>query len=67
MLVSVGDVRLFVNVDGAKFVAGGDSMRGRPTIVMPAAIKQLSGSRDAIAVTGLRVQCVKQDLGKRRG
>ena len=34
MMVSVGDVRLFVDVDGAKFVPDGDSMRERPTIVM---------------------------------
>ncbi len=34
MLVSVGDIRLFVDVDGAKFVPDGDSMRERPTIVM---------------------------------
>jgi proline-specific peptidase len=34
MLVSVGDVRLFVDVDGAKLVPDGRSMRERPTIVM---------------------------------
>jgi pimeloyl-ACP methyl ester carboxylesterase len=34
MLVSVGDVRLFVDVDGAKLVPEGMSMRERPTIVM---------------------------------
>jgi pimeloyl-ACP methyl ester carboxylesterase len=34
MLVSVGDVRLFVDVDGAKLVPDGESMRERPTIVM---------------------------------
>ena len=34
MLVSVGDVRLFVDVDGAKLVPDGTSMRERPTIVM---------------------------------
>jgi pimeloyl-ACP methyl ester carboxylesterase len=34
MLVSVGDVRLFVDVDGAKLIPDGDSMRERPTIVM---------------------------------
>jgi pimeloyl-ACP methyl ester carboxylesterase len=34
MLVSVGDIRLFVDVDGAKFVPDGDVMRERPTIVM---------------------------------
>jgi pimeloyl-ACP methyl ester carboxylesterase len=34
MLVSVGDVRLFVDVDGAKLVPDGDVMRERPTIVM---------------------------------
>jgi pimeloyl-ACP methyl ester carboxylesterase len=34
MLVSVGDVRLFVDVDGAKLVPDGKSMRERPTIVM---------------------------------
>src|SRR6266581_1536949 len=34
MLVSVGDVRLFVDVDGAKLVPDGMSMRERPTIVM---------------------------------
>ena len=33
MLVSVGDVRLFVDVDGAKLVPDGMSMRERPTIV----------------------------------
>jgi proline-specific peptidase len=34
MLVSVGDVRLFVDVDGAKLVPDGTSMRERPTMVM---------------------------------
>jgi pimeloyl-ACP methyl ester carboxylesterase len=34
MMVSVGDVRLFVDVDGAQLVPDGDSMRNRPTIVM---------------------------------
>ena len=34
MLVSVSDIRLFVDVEGAKFVPDGDSMRERPTIVM---------------------------------
>jgi proline-specific peptidase len=34
MLVSVGDVRLFVDVDGAKLVPDGNSMRERPTVVM---------------------------------
>jgi proline iminopeptidase len=34
MLVSVGDVRLFIDVDGAKLVPDGMSMRERPTIVM---------------------------------
>jgi hypothetical protein len=34
MLISVGDVRLFVDVDGAKLVPEGMSMRERPTIVM---------------------------------
>ena len=34
MFVSVGDVRLFVDVDGAKLVPEGMSMRERPTIVM---------------------------------
>src|SRR6187200_1812350 len=34
MLVSVGDIRLFVDVDGAKFVPDGDAMREHPTIVM---------------------------------
>jgi hypothetical protein len=34
VLVSVGDVRLFVDVDGAKLVPDGESMRERPTIVM---------------------------------
>jgi pimeloyl-ACP methyl ester carboxylesterase len=34
MMVSVGDVRLFVDLDGAKLVPDGDSMRERPTIVM---------------------------------
>jgi proline iminopeptidase len=34
MLVSVGDVRLFVDVDGAKLVPDGMSMRERPTILL---------------------------------
>ena len=34
MMISVGDVRLFVDVDGAKLVPDGDSMRERPTILM---------------------------------
>ncbi|MEP6910017.1 MAG: alpha/beta hydrolase [Actinomycetota bacterium] len=34
MFVSVGDVRLFVDVDGAKLVPDGMSMRERPTIVL---------------------------------
>jgi proline iminopeptidase len=34
MLVSVGDVRLFVDVDGAKLVPDGMTMRERPTIVL---------------------------------
>ena len=34
MMVSVGDVRVFVDVDGAKLVPDGDVMRERPTIVM---------------------------------
>lgn len=34
MLVSVGDVRLFVDVDGAKLVPDESSMRERPTIVL---------------------------------
>ena len=34
LLVSVGDVRLFVDVDGAKLVPDGMTMRERPTIVM---------------------------------
>jgi proline-specific peptidase len=33
VLVSVGDVRLFVDIDGAKLVPEGDTMRERPTIV----------------------------------
>jgi hypothetical protein len=33
MLVSVGDVRLFVDVDGAKLVPDGMS-RERPTVVL---------------------------------
>lgn len=33
MLVSVGDVRLFVDVDGASLVPEGTAMRNRPTIV----------------------------------
>ena len=34
ILVSVGDVRLFVDVDGAKLVPDGETMRERPTIVL---------------------------------
>lgn len=34
MFVSVGDVRLFVDVDGAKLVPDGTTMRERPTIVL---------------------------------
>jgi pimeloyl-ACP methyl ester carboxylesterase len=34
VLVSIGDVRLFVDVDGAKLVPEGTTMRERPTIVM---------------------------------
>lgn len=34
MLVSVGDVRLFVDIDGAKLVPDGTSMRERPTIIL---------------------------------
>jgi proline iminopeptidase len=34
MRVSVGDVRLFVDVDGAKLAPDGDLMRERPTVVM---------------------------------
>src|SRR5712691_6328663 len=34
MLISVGDVRLFVDVDGAKLVPDGMSMRERPTIIL---------------------------------
>ena len=34
MLVSVGDVRLFVDVDGAKLVPDGMVMRERPTIIL---------------------------------
>ena len=34
MLVSIGDVRLFVDVDGAKLVPDGMVMRERPTIIM---------------------------------
>jgi proline-specific peptidase len=33
MLISVGDVRLFVDVDGAKLVPDGEAMRERPTVV----------------------------------
>ena len=33
IFVSVGDVRLFVDVDGAKLVPDGETMRERPTIV----------------------------------
>ena len=34
MFVSVGDVRLFVDVDGAKLVPDGMAMRERPTIIL---------------------------------
>jgi pimeloyl-ACP methyl ester carboxylesterase len=34
VLVSVGDVRLFVDVDGAKLVPDGLAMRERPTIIL---------------------------------
>src|SRR4029450_4436096 len=34
MFVSVGDVRLFVDIDGAKLVPDGMTMRERPTIVV---------------------------------
>jgi pimeloyl-ACP methyl ester carboxylesterase len=34
MFVSVGDVRLFVDVDGASLVPDGDTMRERPILVM---------------------------------
>jgi proline iminopeptidase len=34
MMVSVGDVRLFVDVDGAKLVPDGERMWERPTVVM---------------------------------
>jgi proline iminopeptidase len=34
VLVSVGDVRLFVDVDGAKLVPDGMAMRERPTIIL---------------------------------
>jgi len=34
MFVSVGDVRLFVDVDGAKVVPDGMSMRERPTVIL---------------------------------
>jgi len=34
VLVSVGDVRLYVDVDGAKLVPDGMSMRERPTIIL---------------------------------
>lgn len=34
MFVSVGDVRLFIDVDGAKLVPEGMSMRERPTIIL---------------------------------
>jgi proline-specific peptidase len=34
VLISVGDVRLFVDVDGAKLVPEGTGMRERPTIVI---------------------------------
>lgn len=33
-MVSVGDVRLFVDIDGAKLVPDADSLRERPTVVM---------------------------------
>jgi proline-specific peptidase len=33
VFVSIGDVRLFVDVDGAKLVPEGDTMRERPTIL----------------------------------
>jgi proline-specific peptidase len=34
IFVSVGDVQLFVDVDGAKLVPDGMTMRGRPTIIL---------------------------------
>jgi proline iminopeptidase len=34
MMVWVGDVRLFVDIDGVKLVRDGDSLRERPTVVM---------------------------------
>jgi pimeloyl-ACP methyl ester carboxylesterase len=34
IFVSVGDVRLFVDFDGAKLVPDGETMRERPTIVL---------------------------------
>ena len=34
MMVSVGDVRLFVDIDGVKLVPDRDSLRERPTVVM---------------------------------
>jgi pimeloyl-ACP methyl ester carboxylesterase len=34
MFVSVGDVRLFVDVDGASLVPDGDTVRERPILVM---------------------------------
>lgn len=34
MYISVGDVRLFVDVDGAKLVPDGTSMRERPTVIL---------------------------------
>ena len=34
LLVSVGDVRLFVDIDGAKLVPDGMTMRERPTVVL---------------------------------
>jgi pimeloyl-ACP methyl ester carboxylesterase len=34
VLVSVGDVRLFVDADGAKLVPEGAAMRERPTVVV---------------------------------
>jgi len=34
VFVSVGDVRLFVDIDGAKLVPDGGSMRERPTVIL---------------------------------
>jgi len=62
MLVSVGDVRLFVDVDGAKLVPDGMSMRERPTIVCG----QI-GSRYAEQVKLQRMFSVKPTLQKTRG